>query len=160
VAVCARGELAGVDHAMQPHHQGAPLDLQLRLVKVVDDFLHRQAERVLGQDVEDEVLDVLAGAAARHQQRPLALERDRPLRRGVRCRGRRPVAQHGAFQAIRNDSEELRRPAGVGRAQAFEADRQHVGLLQQILLVKPDCVLGPSHGAPDYRTRRQLINGL
>src|SRR5712671_7845883 len=111
VAVRARRQLAGMDHAMQSNDERAPLHVELRLVEMVDDLLHRQAERVLGQDVEDEVLDVLRPAAARgDQQRPRALAGRRRLHR----RKRRRIGLHGVFEAFGNGRQERGGAAGIG----------------------------------------------
>ena len=65
VAVGLGRQPARMHHAVQAHHQGLALDLELGLVEIVDDVLDRQAQRILGENVEDEILDVVGAAAAR-----------------------------------------------------------------------------------------------
>ena len=52
-------------HAMEAHDQGLALDLELGLVEIVDDVLHRQAQGIFGENIEDEVLGVVGTAAPR-----------------------------------------------------------------------------------------------
>src|ERR1700722_13455428 len=68
VAVGALGEAAGMHHAVQAHDQGPALHVELRLVEVIDDLLHRQADRIFGQNLENEVLDVVAAAGGDEQR--------------------------------------------------------------------------------------------
>src|SRR5215467_14870393 len=65
VTVRERRQLAGMDHPMQTHHQRLALDVELRLVEIADDVLHRQPDRVFRQDVDYEIFNIVGAAAAR-----------------------------------------------------------------------------------------------
>ena len=59
MAVGLGRQAAGLDHAVEAHDEGLAFDLELRLVEIVDDVLHRKAERIFREDVENRLGRIL-----------------------------------------------------------------------------------------------------
>ena len=65
----ARGELSGLDHAMQANHERLPFDIEFCLLKTIHDVLNRQAKRTIRQTFEHELLDLISPSPRSHEDR-------------------------------------------------------------------------------------------